>query len=39
MSILLTNGTFIDQEILEFTKTNILVEGGFDGKIILTQDT
>lgn len=39
MSILLTNGTFIDQEILEFTKTNILVEEGFDGKIILTQDT
>ncbi|NTW23240.1 MAG: amidohydrolase family protein [Lentimicrobium sp.] len=39
MSIFLTNGTYIDSETLEFTKTNILVEEGIDGKIILTQDT
>lgn len=38
MSILLTNGTYINSETLEFTKTNVLVEDGIDGKITLTHD-
>lgn len=38
MSILLTNGTYIDQKTLEFTKTNILVEEGEGGKISFLKD-
>lgn len=34
MSILLTNGTYIHPETLEFTKTDLLVEEGLDGGIL-----
>lgn len=37
MSILLTNATYIHPETLEFTKTDILVDEGIDGKIILAE--
>jgi len=37
MSIILTNGTYIHPTTLKFTKTDILVEEGFDGKIYFTE--
>jgi len=38
MSILLKNATYIDWETLEFTKTNILVDEGLDGKLSFVKD-
>lgn len=38
MSILLKNATYIDWETLEFSKTNILVDEGLDGKLSFVQD-
>jgi cytosine/adenosine deaminase-related metal-dependent hydrolase len=38
MSILLTNGTYIDPTTLKFTTTNILVEEGEDGRISFLKD-
>jgi cytosine/adenosine deaminase-related metal-dependent hydrolase len=38
MSILLTNGTYINPETLEFTTSHILVEAGDNGEIKLLKD-